>query len=60
MWIRNPDTSFQFDEDQVPDPTYQFDVDPNQDPAPHQSDGNLQPLVYRSFTTAFLASTHPL
>ncbi len=35
-------------------------TDSNRDRAPHQSDGNLKPPVYRSFTTPFLASTHPL
>jgi hypothetical protein len=46
------DPSFHFDAD--PDPTFHFDAGPDLDPgpatAPHQSDANLRPLVYRPFT----------
>ncbi len=36
----DPDPAFNFNAD--PDPAY---ADPDPDPAPHQSDGNLRPLV---------------
>ncbi len=48
----NPDPSFHFNVD--PDPTFYFDADP--DPAPHQSDVNLRPLVYRPSLASFWAS----
>jgi|688.fasta_scaffold164762_1 hypothetical protein len=47
----NPDPTFHFDAD--PDPTFDFDTDPDLDPAPHESDANLLPLVYRPSPTLF-------
>jgi hypothetical protein len=38
-----PDTAFNFNANT--DPAFNFNVDSN--PAPHQSDGNLRPLVCR-------------
>jgi hypothetical protein len=35
-----------------PDPS-NFNEDPDPDLAPHLSDGNLQPLVYRTSTASF-------
>ncbi len=40
----DPDPAFHVDAD--PGPSFQFNADP--DTAPHKSDGNLQPLVYRA------------
>jgi len=45
----DPEPSFQFNVD--PDLTIHFNVD--LDPAPHHSDANLRPLVYRPFTASF-------
>ncbi len=39
------------------DPTFHFNADP--DPAPHQSDGNLLPLVFRLSTAPFRACRPP-
>ncbi len=45
----DPDPAFNFNAD--PDPA--FHVNADSDPAPHQSDGNLRPLVYRPSTAPF-------
>jgi hypothetical protein len=42
-----------FNFDAHSDPTYNFDADSDPDSAPHQSDANLWPLVYITFTTPF-------
>ncbi len=53
--VRVADPAYHFYSDPNPDPAYHFNSDPDPafhynadtDPAPHQSDGNLRPLVYR-------------
>ncbi len=40
----DPEPAFNFNA--VPYPVFHFNADPDPDPAPHQSDGNLRPLVY--------------
>jgi hypothetical protein len=47
----DPDPAFHFNED--PDPAFYFNVDTDPNPAPHQSDGNLRPLVYRPSKVPF-------
>ncbi len=54
----DPDSSFHFNAD--PDPTICLNVDSDLDPAPHQSDANLRPLVYRFSKAPFWASAPPL
>jgi hypothetical protein len=46
--------------DADPDPTFHVDKDPNPDPAPHRSDLNLQPLVYRLSTSLLCVSKAPV
>ncbi len=41
------------------DPAFHLNVDPDPDPAPHQSDGNLRPVVYVPSRAPFLASSPP-
>jgi hypothetical protein len=41
------DPAFPINVDPDPDPAFHFNADPDPDPAPHQSDVNLQPLVYK-------------
>ncbi len=43
-----------------PDPAFHFQANPDPDPAPHQSNGNLQPLVCRHSMALFSASRPPL
>ncbi len=45
----DPDPAFHFNAD--PDPSFHYNADP--DPAPHQSDGNLRPLVFRPSRAPF-------
>ncbi len=47
--IRIPDSALNFNAD--PERAFHFNADPepDPDPAPHQSDGNLRPLVYRPY-----------
>ncbi len=47
----NPDPAFHFNAN--PDPAFHFNADLGQDPAPHRSDGNPRPLVYRSSKAHF-------
>jgi hypothetical protein len=51
------DLAFYFNAD--PDPNFPFNANPNLDPAPHQSDANLRPQVYKRSRTTFLASKGP-
>ncbi len=37
--------------DQDSNSRFKLNADPDPDPAPHQSDGNLRPLVYRTWPT---------
>jgi hypothetical protein len=48
MWIRI--LLFSINADLDMDATFHFNADLLLDPAPHQSDANLQPLVYRPST----------
>jgi hypothetical protein len=40
----------------VPDMDTSFHINVNPDPAPHQSDANLRPLIYRASTAPFRAA----
>jgi hypothetical protein len=42
------------------DPTFHLNAGPDPDPAPHQSEANLQPLVYRPSRAPILAYTPTL
>jgi hypothetical protein len=47
----DPDPAFQINVD--PDLVFQFNAVPDSDLAPHQSDANLRPLVYRPYRAPF-------